>query len=142
MHGSARTQEFEKAVVALSKLGNFPVDLVERALLDEHEDMILILAKAAGCSWTTARELTLMRAAGTQIDARRSRRCLRALQDAERGNRAEYRQVLRPAHGDAQRVSWRDVGKSDAAKPAAKAAKKKQPVAHAPAPAEGAASRI
>ena len=37
-----------------------PVDLVERALLDKGEDMILILAKAAGCSWTTAKELLLM----------------------------------------------------------------------------------
>jgi hypothetical protein len=32
-------------------------------------------------------------------------------------------------------------GKSDTAKPAAKAAKKKPPVAHAPGPAERAASR-
>lgn len=63
VHSPAHAQEFEKAVVALSKLGNFPVDLVERALLDQHEDMVLILAKAAGCSWTTARELAVMQAA-------------------------------------------------------------------------------
>jgi uncharacterized protein (DUF2336 family) len=63
VHSPAHAQEFEKAVVALSKLGSFPVDLVERALLDQHEDMVLILAKAAGCSWTTARELALMQAA-------------------------------------------------------------------------------
>lgn len=63
VHSPAHAQEFEKAVVALSKLGHFPVDLVERALLDQHEDMVLILAKAAGCSWTTARELALMQAA-------------------------------------------------------------------------------
>jgi hypothetical protein len=47
-------------VIALAKLGRFPVDLVERALLDKGEDMILILAKAAGCSWTTLKELLLM----------------------------------------------------------------------------------
>ena len=41
----------------------FPVDPVERALLDKGEDMILVLAKAAGCSWTTARELLLMHVA-------------------------------------------------------------------------------
>ena len=63
VHAPARAQEFEKTVVALSKLGKFPVDLVERALLDEGEDMILILAKAAGCSWITARELLQMFAA-------------------------------------------------------------------------------
>lgn len=37
-----------------------PVDLVERALIDKGEDMILILAKAAGCSWITVKELLLM----------------------------------------------------------------------------------
>lgn len=60
IHAPAHTQEFARTVVALSQLGQFPVDLVERALLDKGEDMILILAKAAGCSWTTARELLVM----------------------------------------------------------------------------------
>src|SRR5215813_5261350 len=59
----ARAQNFEQTVVALAKLGPFPVDLVERALLDEGADMVLILAKAARCSWATARELLLMFAA-------------------------------------------------------------------------------
>ena len=60
VHGPARAQEFERTVVALTRLGRFPVDLVERALIDEGEEMILILAKAADCSWTTVRELLLM----------------------------------------------------------------------------------
>ncbi len=60
VHAPARAQEFEKTVVALARLGRFSVDLVERALLDEGEDMLLLLAKAAGCSWTTTRELLLM----------------------------------------------------------------------------------
>ena len=63
VHGPAHAQEFERTAVALAKLGCLPIDLVERALLDEGEDMILILAKAAGCSWSTARELLLMYAA-------------------------------------------------------------------------------
>lgn len=60
VHGPARAQEFERTAVALAKLGCLPLDLVERALLDEGEDMILILGKAAGCSWSTVRELLLM----------------------------------------------------------------------------------
>jgi uncharacterized protein (DUF2336 family) len=63
VHAPAQAQEFERAVVALAKLGRFPVDLVERALLDEGQDMVLILAKAANCSWTTAKELLQMYAA-------------------------------------------------------------------------------
>jgi uncharacterized protein (DUF2336 family) len=65
----ARAQHFEKTVVALAKLGPFPVDLVERALLDEGADMVLILAKAAGCSWFTTKEMLLMFAAKRTLSA-------------------------------------------------------------------------
>ena len=67
VHGPAHAQDFEKTVVALARLGVFPVDLVERALLDEGEDMLLLLAKAAGCSWTTAREMLVMFAANRNL---------------------------------------------------------------------------
>ena len=60
IHARAHGQEFTRTVIALAKLGRFPADLVERALLDKGEDMILVLAKAAGCSWTTVKELLLM----------------------------------------------------------------------------------
>ena len=60
VHAPAHAQEFTRTAIALAKLGRFPVDLVERALIDKGEDMILILAKAAGCSWTTVKELLLM----------------------------------------------------------------------------------
>ena len=67
VHGPAHAQEFEKTAVALARLGVLPLDLVERALLDEGEDMLLLLAKAAGCSWTTARELLMMYAANRSL---------------------------------------------------------------------------
>ncbi|HMF24427.1 MAG TPA: DUF2336 domain-containing protein [Pseudolabrys sp.] len=67
VHGPAHAQEFEKTAVALARLGVLPLDLVERALLDEGEDMLLLLTKAAGCSWTTARELLLMYAANRSL---------------------------------------------------------------------------
>lgn len=67
VHAPAHAQEFEKTVIALARLGRFSVDLVERALVDQGEDMILLLAKAAGCSWTTARELLLMYAGNRDL---------------------------------------------------------------------------
>jgi uncharacterized protein (DUF2336 family) len=67
VHAPAHAQEFDRTAVALAKLGCFPIDLVERALLDEGEGMILILAKAAGCSWSTVRELLLMYAARRRL---------------------------------------------------------------------------
>lgn len=67
VHAPAHAQEFEKTVVALARLGRFSVDLVERALLDQGQDMVLLLAKAAGCTWTTARELLVMYAANRNL---------------------------------------------------------------------------
>ncbi len=70
VHAPARAQEFEKVAIALARLGRFPVDLVERALLDEGAEMVLILARAAGCSWATAKELLQMQAAGRRLTER------------------------------------------------------------------------
>jgi len=67
VHAPARAQEFDKVVVALAKLGQFPVDMVERALLDEGKDMLLVLARAADCSWLTTRELLQMQAADRNL---------------------------------------------------------------------------
>jgi uncharacterized protein (DUF2336 family) len=75
IHASAHAQEFERTVVALTKFGHFPVDLVERALLDKGEDMVLILARAAGCSWTTARALLLMYSAERDLQPDELERC-------------------------------------------------------------------
>jgi Uncharacterised protein conserved in bacteria (DUF2336) len=69
VHAPAQAQEFDKTVVALAKLGKFPVDLVERALLDEGNEMVLLLARAAGCSWITTKQLLLMYAAKRNISA-------------------------------------------------------------------------
>src|SRR5262249_60760764 len=54
-------------VVALTMLGRFSVDLVERALLDEGTDLVLILSRAAGCSWLTAKALLLMSSAKRRL---------------------------------------------------------------------------
>ena len=63
IHMRASAQDFENTLIALSAYGRFPIDLVERALLDERPDMALILAKAADCSRTTAKAILLMQVA-------------------------------------------------------------------------------
>jgi len=67
VHAPARAQQFNKVVVSLAKLGHFPVEMVERALLDDRNEMLIVLAKAADCSWTTTRELLLMQTAGRHL---------------------------------------------------------------------------
>jgi uncharacterized protein (DUF2336 family) len=63
VHSAAKLQNFERTVAALAMLGHFPVDLVERALLDKSSDIVLILARAASCSRATAKSLLLMNVA-------------------------------------------------------------------------------
>ena len=43
-----------------------PIDLVERAMLDDNPDMVVILAKIAGFSWSTA-QCILLRAANRSL---------------------------------------------------------------------------
>jgi hypothetical protein len=45
------------------------MDVVERALLDDGTEIVLILAKVAGFSWTTAKAILLLRAADRGMSA-------------------------------------------------------------------------
>jgi uncharacterized protein (DUF2336 family) len=76
----ARERKFEQTAVALSLLCGVPVGVVERALLDDNADMVLILARAAQCSWTTAQAILLMQAADRGIAAQDLDRALRGFQ--------------------------------------------------------------
>jgi uncharacterized protein (DUF2336 family) len=76
----ARERKFEQTTVALSLLCGVPVDVVERALLDDNADMVLILIRASQCSWTTAKAILLMQSADRGIAAQDLDRALRSFQ--------------------------------------------------------------
>ena len=65
----AKTRKFEETVVALALLSGVPVDVVETAMLGQQADMALILAKAAGLSWTTAKFVLMLRTSGRGVSA-------------------------------------------------------------------------
>jgi uncharacterized protein (DUF2336 family) len=69
IHAFANAQDFERVAIALSALGDFPIELVERALLDKSPDLILILGKAAQCCRATVRSMLLMKSAGRCMSA-------------------------------------------------------------------------
>jgi len=64
VHSFAKSEKFEETAVALSLLSGLPIEAVEQALLDERPDMVLILAKAMGYSWATAKLVLLLRTGG------------------------------------------------------------------------------
>ena len=59
--GFAKSQSYDDTVAALSQLTGVPIDVVDRLMSGERPDPILILCKAAGYSWPTAREIILAR---------------------------------------------------------------------------------
>lgn len=69
VHAAARAQNFEQMVMALSVLAGCPVEMAERALLHENPGVVLVLAKAAGCSWATVKILLLIEAAGRRMSS-------------------------------------------------------------------------
>jgi uncharacterized protein (DUF2336 family) len=67
VHAFARLHNFERTAVAFAALGQFPIELVERALLDERPDLVLLLARAAECCWSTTKAILLMSAANRAL---------------------------------------------------------------------------
>jgi uncharacterized protein (DUF2336 family) len=64
VHTFAKAGNLEETVVALALLCALPVEVIERALLDERSDMVLILTKALGFCWATAKMILLLRTDG------------------------------------------------------------------------------
>ncbi len=91
IHAAARAQNFEKTITALSVLAGCPIEVVERAVLNENPGAVQVIAKAAGCSWATAKALLLM----TVADRRMSKMELdRAQENFERLERRTAQRVL------------------------------------------------
>ena len=55
--GYAKTGKYEETIAALATLSIVPVEVVDRLLSGERADPVLILARAAGFSWPTVREV-------------------------------------------------------------------------------------
>lgn len=73
----------KEAMVALSVLSALPIEGIERAMLDDQTDMVLIAAKAASLSWATTKSFVLMQASGrgfSQADLDRVRQSFERLQ--------------------------------------------------------------
>jgi uncharacterized protein (DUF2336 family) len=67
VHLAARSQNFEQAAVALSVLACCPIEMAERAILNENPGVVQVIAKAADCSWATVKALLLMNAADRRM---------------------------------------------------------------------------
>lgn len=58
----ANSEKFAETALAFSLICDLPVSLVERALVEERSEQILVLAKAVGLSWKTTKAILLLQA--------------------------------------------------------------------------------
>jgi hypothetical protein len=58
----ARGGKFDETTIALSILVNLPIGLVERAIINQRTEQVLVLAKATGLGWETTKEILLLQA--------------------------------------------------------------------------------
>jgi hypothetical protein len=60
LYGFASSKRFSETVLALSSICDVPAGVVERALVDDRSEQILVLAKASGLSWDTTKALLVL----------------------------------------------------------------------------------
>ncbi len=72
----ARAGKFEETAAALAMLSALPIDLIERVMVQDREETILIVAKAAGMSWPTAMAILQLRAGKGGMSAAGLQKCL------------------------------------------------------------------
>ena len=101
VHSAARSQNFEQAAVALSVLACCPIEIAERAILNENPGVVQVIAKAAGCSWATVKALLLMTAADrrmTEADLAGARENYERLETQTAKRVLEFYEARRDAH--------------------------------------------
>ena len=72
----AKLRKFEETTAALAILCNLPIATVERAMVQERPETVLIIAKSIGMSWPTVKKILKMRAGDRGIGAHEFEQCL------------------------------------------------------------------
>ena len=97
----AKSGKFEETVVALAARCRLPIEAVERVMTDARmdSDLALILAKASGLSWPTAKMILQLRRGGSlsQLDAETANRHYDRLQPSTAQRVVRFFQVRQSA---------------------------------------------
>ena len=57
----ARDRKFEETTAALAALSELPTDVVERAIVHDRVESVLIISKAVGLAWSTVKAILMLR---------------------------------------------------------------------------------
>jgi uncharacterized protein (DUF2336 family) len=103
VYALAKLGKFEETTVAMSLLCGLPIDVIETAMLDNRPDMILIMSKFAGLSWTAVKAILLLRAGGKGVspaDLDQALRSFERLQPDIAHRVVRFYQVRQRSHDD------------------------------------------
>jgi uncharacterized protein (DUF2336 family) len=99
----ARAGKFEETAAALAALSALPIDVIERAMVQDRSETILLVSKAIGLSWPTVRAVLLLRAGKRGVPASVLEQCLAVFNRLKRETAQEVvdfqrqRQQTRPS---------------------------------------------
>jgi uncharacterized protein (DUF2336 family) len=108
VHTAARAEDFEQAVLALSVLARCPIEVAERAVLNENPGAVQIVGKVAGCTWATVKALLLMKAADrnmTKMDLDRAQQNYEQLEVRTAKRVLEFYETRRKSHAAATPIA-------------------------------------
>jgi uncharacterized protein (DUF2336 family) len=86
---------FDETAVALSILCDLPIGAVERAMVNERPELVLLLARAIGLSWPTAKAILLLRAGDAGMSPPQREQSLAAFSKLRPETAAKALQFLR-----------------------------------------------
>jgi len=72
----AEADKFDEIAVAVSLLSDLPIGAIERALVHDHSDQVLVLAKSIGLSWDTTKAILLMQTVTRKKSSHEFEQCL------------------------------------------------------------------
>jgi len=72
----AKANKFEETTVSLALLCDLPIETVERAMVQDRPETVLIVAKAMGLSWPTVKGVLRMRAGERVVSSYALEQCL------------------------------------------------------------------
>ena len=119
VHSAARSQNFEQAAMALSVLACCPIEMAERAILNDNPGVVQVIAKAAGCSWATVKALLLMTVADRRMsenDLVRARENYERLEPQTARRVIEFYDARRNMHGTASPPTAAEASDNSAAR--------------------------
>jgi uncharacterized protein (DUF2336 family) len=76
IEGFARAGKFEETTVALALLCGLPVSAIEHAMVQDRPETVLIIARASGLSWLTAKAILLLRSGKGGMSAHSLEQCM------------------------------------------------------------------